>query len=90
MRKIQKEFKPYIKKIADKYNLPEEKIMELEYFMWKFVRDVMSEQKNSMEDFKNIYLRYLGTIYFSENKYNGIQKVMERKIKKDVKSTRDI
>jgi len=61
---IQKPLKDRIKILAKKYNIEPSKIEEIEHIMWQFVRDNISKgEKDNVETFENIYLRYLGTFH---------------------------
>lgn len=64
MRPIQLPLMERMMNISKKYNIPVEKIIEIESTMWDFVRTEISRgEHNEVDTFENIYLRYLGTFH---------------------------
>lgn len=74
MRALQKNLNQEIKRIAKKNNVTEETIKEIESLSWKFIKEKIKEGNRETEEFPNIYLRFLGTIFVAPNKIRKINK----------------
>ena len=75
------------KKIAETNNVTPELVQELEALQWKFVRDNIAKGHDDYETFENIYLRFLGTFYASEDM---LKYIIRAKKRRDAKNTRSI
>ena len=75
MRLTQKELRKKFKNIAQKYNVPEQTVLDIESSVWKYVRQEISKGiKGDFSTFKNIFIRYFGTFYANKSIYNAIEK----------------
>lgn len=65
---MQKPLKERIDKLAEKYKVSPNKIVEIESTIWEFVREEMGKGDDYIEDtYENILLKYLGTFHFKPN-----------------------
>ena len=73
MNPTQKPLKEEMIKLAEKHDIPVEKIEEIERAMWDFVRtEIARGSKDNTDSFENIYLRYLGTFHTKKSIINHV------------------
>lgn len=77
---MQKPVEDIVKSIAIKYNIHPDQIKEIESIIWEWVRYEMSKgEKNNIDSFESIYLRYLGTFHVKK----GMVKYMKENDRKN-------
>lgn len=79
MKMVQKKSQQLIKEVATEMNLPLGITTDIVASQFEFVRVEMAKgNKDDVDSFKTILLKYLGTFQFSKAKQTAINKTIER------------